>query len=593
MIEKHPLLRSLAIYREMPWRFVLVAALYIAVNLGLVWQQWLIGHAVNDVSAGRAVVRLADGSLDASLGWYWLWLMLAVALGRGVLQYAASVLSLVLSQELLTRLRERILQQVQNLHLGYHWQHGMGEMITRTTRDADKVRDALISFWRQVLETPLVVLATVGLLSWYDPLLGLVPLLLTVVGLWIFVRQTERLVSLDRAVGEAYDRVNQDLSEGIGGVRVIKSFGLEHSRIQRFATQVNVFAEHARLALAYSSSRIPLPQAVVALGHVWILVYGAHLVADARLGIGELVTSLLIATTLVFRIEGIGRVMQTFADARSSAERIWQLLDEPAAIRSGPATLPDTAVGLKLERVNVSAPGGGRDILHHCSLTLQPGEIVALVGATGTGKSVLASLLPRLSDVSSGAVLLGSDSAGWQDIRQLNLDQVRRRVHVVPQESFLFSDTLAANLRLTAPHANDQQLRHGLRLAAADDVLQRLPQGLATPLGDRGVTLSGGQRQRLSLARALLGEPDILCLDDATSALDAISERQVLNNIRQLRRDQGRATTLLVISSKLSTILLADRVLMLQDGRIAADGTHAELLKTNPDYRDLLGIDHG
>ena len=593
MIEKHPLLRSLAIYREMPWRFTLVAALFIAVNLGLVWQQWLIGHAVNDVSAGRAVIRQADGSLDAGLGWYWLWLMLAVAVGRGALQYAASVLSLVLSQELLTRLRERILQQVQTLHLGYHWQHGMGEMITRTTRDADKVRDALISFWRQVVETPLVVLATVGLLSWYNPLLGLVPLLLTVFGLWIFVRQTERLVTLDRAVGEAYDRVNQDLSEGISGVRVIKSFGLEHSRIQRFASQVEVFANHARDALAYSSSRIPLPQAVVALGHVWILVYGAHLVAAGRLGIGELVTSLLIATTLVFRIEGIGRVMQTFADARSSADRIWQLLDEPAAIRSGDYNLPDSPLGLKLEHVSVSAPGGGREILRDCSLTLQPGEIVALVGATGTGKSLLASLLPRLSDISSGRLLIGSDTAGWQDIRQLNLDELRRRVHVVPQESFLFSDTLAANLRLTAPYASDQQLRHGLRLAAAEDLLERLPQGLATPLGDRGVTLSGGQRQRLSLARALLGAPDILCLDDATSALDAISERQVLNNIRQLRRDRGRATTLLVISSKLSTILLADRVLMLQDGRIAASGTHAELLKTSTDYRDLLGIDHG
>lgn len=374
MIEKHPLLRSLAIYREMPWRFALVAALFVSVNLGLVWQQWLIGHAVNDVSAGRAVLRHDDGSLDASLGWYWFGLMLAVAVLRGALQYAAGVLSLVLSQELLTRLRERILQQVQRLHLGYHWQHGMGEMITRTTRDADKVRDALISFWRQVVETPLVVLAAVGLLSWYDPLLGLVPLLLTAFGLWIFVLQTERLVSLDRAVGAAYDRVNKDLSEGIGGVRVIKSFALEHRRIRRFSEQVAVFAELARQALAYSSSRIPLPQAVVALGHVWVLVYGARRVAAGRLGIGELVTSLLIATTLVFRIEGIGRVMQTFADARSSAERIWQLLDEPTAIRSGSARLPETPVGLKLEQVSVSAPGGGRDILHDCSLTLQPGK---------------------------------------------------------------------------------------------------------------------------------------------------------------------------------------------------------------------------
>ncbi|WP_412764432.1 ABC transporter ATP-binding protein [Pseudomonas sp. NGC7] len=588
----HPLLRALAIYREMPWRFGLVTALYIAGNLGLVWQQWLIGHAVDDVSAGRAVVRLPDGSLDAAVAWHWLWLLLAIALGRGVLQYAAAVLSLVLSQALLTRLRERILTQVQRLHLGYHWRHGMGELVTRTTRDADKVRDALITFWRQIIETPLVVMAAVGLLSWYDPLLGLVPLLLTGAGLWLFVVQTDRLVTLDRAVGAAYDQVSQDLAEGIGGVRVIKAFGLEGQRIERFAHQVGVFTGHARAALAYASSRIPLPQAVVALGHVWVLVYGAHRVAAGALGIGELVTSLLVATTLVFRIEGIGRVMQTFADARASAERIWQLLDEQPAILGGQATLPPGPLGLKLAQVRVSAPTGERAILQDCSLTLQPGEVVALVGATGTGKSLLASLLPRLADVQGGAVLVGSDAMGWQDVRALDLADLRRRVQVLPQESFLFSDSLAANLRLAAANASAAELREGLRLAAADDVLERLPHGLDTPLGDRGVTLSGGQRQRLCLARALLGAPDILCLDDATSALDALGERQVLHNIRRLRGDTGQGPTLLLITSRLSTLLLADRVLMLENGRISASGSHAELSANNAHYRDLLGIDH-
>jgi ATP-binding cassette subfamily B multidrug efflux pump len=588
----HPLLRALAIYREMPWRFALVTALYIAGNLGLVWQQWLIGHAVDDVSAGRAVVRLPDGSLDAAVAWHWLWLLLAIALGRGVLQYAAAVLSLVLSQALLTRLRERILTQVQRLHLGYHWRHGMGELVTRTTRDADKVRDALITFWRQIIETPLVVMAAVGLLSWYDPLLGLVPLLLTGAGLWLFVVQTDRLVTLDRAVGAAYDQVSQDLAEGIGGVRVIKAFGLEGQRIERFARQVGVFTGHARAALAYASSRIPLPQAVVALGHVWILVYGAHRVAAGALGIGELVTSLLVATTLVFRIEGIGRVMQTFADARASAERIWQLLDEQPAILGGQATLPPGPLGLKLAQVRVSAPTGERAILQDCSLTLQPGEVVALVGATGTGKSLLASLLPRLADVQGGAVLVGSDAMGWQDVRALDLADLRRRVQVLPQESFLFSDSLAANLRLAAADASAAELREGLRLAAAEDVLERLPHGLDTPLGDRGVTLSGGQRQRLCLARALLGAPDILCLDDATSALDALGERQVLHNIRRLRGDTGQGPTLLLITSRLSTLLLADRVLMLENGRISASGSHAELSANNAHYRDLLGIDH-
>lgn len=588
----HPLLRALAIYREMPWRFALVTALYIAGNLGLAWQQWLIGHAVDDVSSGRAVQRLADGSLDASVAWHWLWLLLAIAAGRGLLQYAAAVLSLVLSQALLTRLRERILDQVQRLHLGYHWRHGMGELVTRTTRDADKVRDALITFWRQIIETPLVVIAAVGLLSWYDLLLGLVPLLLTGAGLWLFVVQTDRLVSLDRAVGAAYDQVSQDLAEGIGGVRVIKAFGLENQRITRFASQVEAFTGHARAALAYASSRIPLPQAVVALGHVWILVYGAHRVAAGALGIGELVTSLLVATTLVFRIEGIGRVMQTFADARASAERIWQLLDERPAIVGGNTDLPAGPLGLKLNQVQVSAAEAGRHILQGCSLTLQPGEVVALVGATGTGKSLLASLLPRLADVQHGSVQVGSDASGWHDVRDLDLAGLRRRVQVLPQESFLFSDSLAANLRLAAPQASDAQLREALRLAAAEDVLERLPHGLDTPLGDRGVTLSGGQRQRLCLARALLGAPDILCLDDATSALDALGERQVLHNIRRLHSTGGQGPTLLLITSRLSTLLLADRVLMLENGRISASGSHAELSANNAHYRDLLGIDH-
>jgi len=587
MSHRHPLLRSLAIYREMPWRFALVAGLFVLINLGLVWQQWLIGHALNDVTAGTAVRRLDDGRLDGHLAWYWFGLILAVAVGRAVLQYAAALGSLILGQALLTRLRERILEQVLRLHLGYHWQHGMGEIVTRTTRDADKVRDALVSFWRQLVETPLVVLATVGLLAWYHPLLALGPLLLTLLGLYIFVLQTERLVDLDRAVGAAYDRVNQDLAEGIGAVRVIKSFGLQQQRIDGFAAQVGEFAGLARQALKWASSRIPLPQAVVALGHVWILVIGSQLVAAGHIGIGELVTSLLIATTLVFRIEGIGRVMQTFADARASAGRIWQLLDAPALIASGPRRLPAGPLGLKLDGVSVAAPGSERDILRQCSLSLAPGEVVALVGATGTGKSLLASLLPRLTDADSGQVLIGNAAGGWQDVRGIDLVDLRRRVHVLPQESFLFADTLAANLRLAAPQASDDELLDALHRASADDILERLPAGLDSPLGDRGVTLSGGQRQRLCLARALLAAPDLLCLDDATSALDAISERHVLDN---LRRPGG--PTLLLIASKASTVQRADRVLLLDQGRIVDSGPHEQLCRRNPDYRELLGIEH-
>jgi len=590
--KSQPLLRCLALYRFMPWRFSLTALLFIIVNASLAWQQWLIGRAVHDVERGVAVTRLPTGALDYSVARYWLLVLLTVALVRGALQYAGGMLALIVGQDLLFILRERILVQVQRLDLIYHWRHGIGELVTRTTRDADKVRDALINLWRQVFETGLVALAAIGMLVWYNPLLGLVPALLTVAGLSIFVSQTSQLVVLDRAVGAAYDAVSQDLSEGVNGVRVIKAFALEPRRIAGFNRQVADFTVHARVALAFASSRIPLPQVVVALGQVWILVFGVHLVGLGELNIGELVASLLMANTLVFRVEGVGRVMQVFADARSSAARIWELLDSEPQIVGGNALVPAGPLGVGFSDVRVASPGGN-PILDGCSFNVRPGEIVALVGTTGSGKSTLTALLPRLLQVDDGEVAIGSDERGWTDMREFSLEQLRRHVHVVTQDSFLFSDTLAANLRVADPHASDADLLRALELAAAADVIERLPRGLDTQLGDRGVTLSGGQRQRLCLARALLAKASILGLDDATSALDAATERTVLRNIREFRDTAGRnAVTVLVVSSKLSTILMADRVLLLADGYIAAQGTHRDLSRTCAAYRELMGIEN-
>jgi ATP-binding cassette, subfamily B, bacterial len=585
--KSQPLLRCLALYRFMPWRFSLTALLFIVVNASLAWQQLLIGRAVHDVERGAAVVRLPTGSLDYSVAFHWLVVLAAVAAVRGILQYAAGMLALIVGQDLLFVLRERILVQVQRLDLIYHWRHGIGELVTRTTRDADKVRDALINLWRQVFETGLVALAAVGMLVWYNPWLGLVPLLLTFAGLSIFVSQTSRLVVLDRAVGAAYDTVSQDLSEGVNGVRVIKAFALEPHRIAAFNRQIFEFTVHARAALAFAASRIPLPQIVVALSQVWVLVFGVYLVSIGALNIGELVASLLMANTLVFRVEGVGRVMQVFADARSSAARIWEFLDAEAQIVGGKARMPDGSLGVRFSNVRIASPGG-HAILNGCSFQARPGEIVAIVGTTGCGKSTVTALLPRLLEADAGEVAVGSDEQGWTDVRELDLEELRRHVHVVTQDSFLFSDTLAANLRVANPSASDSDLLHALELAAAADIVERLPQGLDTALGDRGVTLSGGQRQRLCLARALLAKATILALDDATSALDAATERTVLHNIREFT---DRATVI-VVSSKLSTILMADRVLLLADGHIAAQGTHRDLSRTCAAYRELLGIDN-
>lgn len=557
----------------------------------LAWQQSLIAKAINEVQQGTAIFFDVSG-LNADVAWHWLLIIVAVALGRATLLYFVGWLSLIIQQDLLGHLRERILVQVQRLDQSYHWKHGAGEIVTRTTRDSDKLRDALISFWRQVVDTALVVVAAIAFLFWYNPWLGFVPLIMALLGFGILLRQTEHLVKLDRAVGDAYDAVNQDLSEGVNGVRVIKAFALEPLRIERFQFHVQAFMSQALAALAFSASRIPLPQFVVALGQVWVLGFGSYLVLHHQLNLGELIAALLMVNTLVFRVEGVGRVMQVFADARSSAARIWDLLDALPEIETGHEPLPKGDLSLRFNDVSIFPPGGGNAVLSHCTFEAKAGEIVALVGTTGSGKSTLAGLVPRLSEANEGAVEISGSDNQWINVKSLVLPDLRKSVHAVPQEAFLFSDTLAANLRLAAPEATEEDLLWALQMASASELLTSLNEGLNTKIGDRGITLSGGQRQRVCLARALIGRPRILVLDDATSALDAVTERNVLNNIRNLKV-QGQATTVLVIASKLSTILLADKVLFLSEGHIAAAGTHQSLVKTNAQYRELMGLEDG
>jgi ATP-binding cassette, subfamily B, bacterial len=386
--------------------------------------------------------------------------------------------------------------------------------------------------------------------------------------------------------------VNQDLTEGVNGVRVIKAFALEASRINKFEQHVQSFMSHAFAALTFYTSRIPLPQFVVALGQVWVLGFGSQLVYAGVLNLGQLIAALLMVNTLVFRVEGVGRVMQIFADARSSAARIWDLLDAEPEIKSGSIPLPEGPLSLRFSQVAVHPPEGGNPILASCSFEVAAGEIVALVGTTGSGKSTLAGLVPRLADVTHGAVEIAAEGGPWINVKDLDLADLRKQVHTVPQEAFLFSDSLAANMRLSAPAATEEELEWALQMASASELLLSLSDGLQTRIGDRGVTLSGGQRQRVCLARALLGQPRILVLDDATSALDAVTERNVLNNIRGLKQ-QDKATTVLVIASKLSTILLADKVLFLAEGNIVAAGKHTELVNSNTRYRELMGLDDG
>jgi ABC-type multidrug transport system fused ATPase/permease subunit len=522
---------------------------------------------------------LAAGAGAAAAVVPWVVALLAVSLGRGVVAWGATVAAMALGQRILSSMRGELFTRVQALDLGFHRRHGVGELVARTTRDSDLVRDALVGGARTLVEVVLVSAGALALLWWYHWLLALVPTVLLGASCVWLARHAAVIQELNRRTDLAYDRMTQDLEEGVRGVRVIKAFALEPARGMRFGRHAGVLARRQVATAVAAALRLPPPQLLVAMGQVWVLGCGAWLASQGVIGVGDLTASSMVILMVTFRVENIGRVLQVFAAARASAARLVEVLDAvPAVARTGSRPLPAGPLGARLEGVRVAA--GPVPILDGVDLELAPGEVVAVVGRTGSGKSTLAALLPRLVDPAAGTVRISGEPA-----RELDLDALRRAVQIVPQEAFLFSDTLAANLRLPDPGASDAVVAAALADACADGVVAGLPDGLAAKVGERGVSLSGGQRQRLCLARALVAGPRILVADDATSALDAITERQVLANLRR------RGCTTLLVASRLSTVLAADRVALLDGGRIAATGTHAELVAGSAEYRELMGID--
>ncbi len=594
MFKNYPLLRSLALYRFMPFRFVLTATLFVIANIGLALQQYSIGHAIDTLKHSERATLFQHAITDPLNPWFWFILLTSIASIRAVIQYLAGLSALTIGQQLLSILRERIFSQVQHLDVSWHWKHGLGEVLSRTTRDSDKLKEALINFWRQVFESSLVVTVTVGLLCWYHPWLGLVPLLFIFLGLWVLFKLTNQLVVLDHQVASAYEKVSDTLAESVNGIRVVKAFQLEEKLLQRFNHAVDLFIHHSIQTIKTSAKRLPIPQVIIAGSYLWVIAFGAYLIGQNQLQVGQFVAAILMANLLVFRIESIGQVLHIFADARSSATRIWQMLDEKSAIEDQqyPLTLQwRDELSIKLENVSFQDRTTKNFILKQCSVGFRAGEIVTVVGKTGSGKTTLMNLLNRFIDPTEGQVLIGSEQMGWTNIKDLSLFELRHLVQIIPQENFFFSGTLADNLRVAKQDATEQEMKEALHLASASELLQRLDYGLDTLIGDKGVTLSGGQKQRLALARSILKNSPILALDDSTSALDATTEKQVLQRLSGLSDDGNHfKKTIIINSNKQTTIALSDRVIVLDQGHIIAQGTHAELVQDCLFYRELMGF---
>ncbi len=481
-------------------------------------------------------------------------------------------------------LRDALYQRLQRLPVSFHDRWASGQLLSRATSDMSTVR-RFVGFGGVFLAVNLitcVVVLTLLLLTYWP--LGLAVLLTTVPLTVAGLRWEKRYNAESRLVQDEQGELATDVEEAVQGIRVVKSLGRSGLVFDRYDRKaVNLRRLELRkvrtLALLWCVFEFH-PQVTLAL----ILVGGSLAVGTGALTVGGLVGFVALFTVLLWPILSIGFLLAQAQEAASACDRIGELLDEPLTVADRPGLRPadvGTPARLRFEGVGFTYPGADRPVLDGVDLDLAPGETVALVGATGSGKTTLTALVGRLYDVTAGRITVDG-----HDVRDLPLAQLRSVVATAFEDATLFSMSVRENLTLGRPDATEAHVEEALLVAQAEFV-HDLPWGLTTRIGEQGLSLSGGQRQRLALARAVLGRPSVLVLDDPLSALDVHTESLVEEALRSVLS----GTTALVVAHRPSTVLLADRVALLQGGRITAVGTHSDLLVEVPAYRDLLAQD--
>lgn len=511
--------------------------------------------------------------------------LLALALAFGVAEAALFFLrrwamnnsSLRIERDL----RDTLYQRLQRLPVSFHDGWSSGQLLSRATTDVATIR-RFIGFGAVFLVVNLITCAVVGvllvLIHWP---LG-VAVLVTSVPLIVVGQRWERRYNTEsRLVQDEQGELATDVEEAVQGIRVVKSLGrsrLVFGRYDRKAVRLrDLQLDRVRtLALIWCLFEFH-PQVTLAV----ILVGGSLAVGSGALTVGGLVGFVALFTVLLWPILSLGFLLAMAQEAASACDRVGELLDAPLTVTDRPGLTPrsvGTPARLRFESVGFRFPGAGPPVLDGVDLDVAPGETVALVGATGSGKTTLTTLVGRLHDVTGGRVTLDG-----HDVRDLPLHQLRGVVATAFEDATLFSMSVRENVTLGRPGAGDEQVAEALRVAQAEFV-HDLPWGLDTRIGEQGLSLSGGQRQRLALARAVLGRPSVLVLDDPLSALDVHTEALVERALRDVLAE----TTALVVAHRASTVLLADRVALLERGRITAVGRHSDLLAEVPAYRTLL-----
>ncbi len=481
-------------------------------------------------------------------------------------------------------LRKRFFNRLLGLDVGYHDQVNRGQLLSRVTNDLFQVQ-AFVASAPALIGNAFAVGTVAVILLVLSPVLGGVALVM----IPIVVATSKRYSATVRPALGALQRERGQLAgvveETISGIKAVKGFGAEGVLTERLGEQADAVRREALEVVRTRATYSPYLNVVPLVELVAINWVGGYLVLHHQMTVGLLLAFNTYLVLLTGPLQSIGWFVVQFQRALVSSRRIASIMQTEAKVTDPPADgtvpLPAGNGAIGFSHVGFSHAGAPRPVLDGFDLDIEGGEVVALVGPTGSGKSTLAALIARLYDPDRGTVTL--DGA---PLRNLRLAEVRAAVGVVFEDNFLFDGTIADNLRVGREGASDEEMRAAIRVARAEEIVDALPDGLHTPIGEQGHALSGGQRQRIALARAILAAPRVLVLDDATSAVDAAKEREILDGLRSLMGDR----TIVVISHRAATIALADRVVLVDGGRVVADGTHQGLLRSSRRYRQVLGL---
>ena len=538
-----------------------------------------------DLSIPRLIQRLIDQGIlqnNQSVVIQTSLLMLGISVLSTVIAIANNNLSVQVGESVARDLRDALFLKIQTYSFGNLDRQNTGQLMVRLTSDTSAFQRLVQVSLRIGTRAPFLMIGSLILMINTNPTLALTMLPLLLVTLAIIVFFIVKMEPLFRSVQQKLDKLNTVLQENIAGVRLVKAFVRNDFEGSRFEAANENFTSHSVKVMQFMSSMSPALTVCVNIGMVIVIWAGGLQSIRGELSVGQIVAFTNYLLTTMTPLTMMTMLSNVWANGIASAKRVDEILDTIPEVQDVPGaiTLPDQAQA-RIAFENVAFSYNGRsdeEVLANINLTAEPGETVALLGATGAGKSTLVNLVPRFYDVSAGRILIDGI-----DIRQITQDSLLAQIGIVPQESVLFSGTVRDNIRYGRPEASEEEVIAAAKAAQANDFIMELSHGYETHVEQRGTNFSGGQKQRLAIARALLLRPKILILDDSTSSVDVETETKIQSALEE----QLLRHTSFVVAQRISTVLKADKIVVIDEGRIVAQGTHPELMQTSPIYQEI------